>query len=205
MRAVNLLPDDRRGSRRASPLAALRRQPLLLLAIVVAIAVVAGLGFELRSASSTVNARQQALRDLSAQLAKLPKARPAASTPTAAQKASRAVVVSTVAAQRTTWDGFLSALSRVIPEDVWLLNLSASSASASTTTGTPSTSVPTAFTVSGYTYSQPSVARLMRRLRLVPWLDDISLTTSSKTSLNDHVVYQFTLGANVIPIPEVKS
>ena len=68
---------------------------------------------------------------------------------------------------------------------------------------TPST--PGAFTVTGYTYSQPSVARLMRRLRMVPWLDGVSLTTSSKTTLADHVVYQFTLGANVISTPEVRS
>ena len=66
----------------------------------------------------------------------------------------------------------------------------------------PSVSSPV-FTVSGYTYTQPSVARLMRRLRLVPWLSGVSLTTSSKTSLSDRVVYQFTLGANVIPLPEV--
>jgi Tfp pilus assembly protein PilN len=201
MRAVNLLPDDRRGSRHASPLAVLRRQPLLLLAIVVSIAVVAGLGFELRSATSTVSAHQQTLRDLETELAKLPKA-PQTSSQVTTQRASRGAVVTTVAAQRTTWDGFLSALSRVIPEDVWLLNLSASAAS---TSSVPGGSAPTAFTVSGYTYSQPSVARLMRRLRLVPWLNDISLSTSSKTSLNDHVVYQFTLGANVVSIPEVKS
>jgi Tfp pilus assembly protein PilN len=123
-----------------------------------------------------------------------------------------------VAAQRTTWDGFMNAFSRVVPEDIWLLDLTASAstpapAGSTPTTTTPATpatpstpaSAPTAFTVTGYTYSQPSVARLMRRLKLVPWLNDVSLTTSAKTLLNNHLVYQFTLGANVISFPEVGS
>jgi Tfp pilus assembly protein PilN len=205
MRAVNLLPEDRRGSRR-SPLGALRRQPLLLLAVVVAIAVLGGTLFAVRSTSSTVATRQQTLRELDAQLAKLPKP---ADTSAAATSASRLTVVTSVADGRTTWDGFLYAVSRVIPEDVWLLNLSAngtSSGTTSTPTTTPSlSSAPGSFTITGYTYSQPSVARLMRRLRLVPWLSGVNLTTSSKTSLANRVVFQFTVGANVVPLPEVKS
>jgi Tfp pilus assembly protein PilN len=204
MRAVNLLPEDRRGSRR-SPLGALRRQPLLLLAVVVAIAVLGGILFAVRSTSSTVATRQQTLRELDAQLAKLPKP---ADTSAAATSASRLTVVTSVADGRTTWDGFLYAVSRVIPEDVWLLNLSANGTSGGTTSTstTPSpSSAPGSFTITGYTYSQPSVARLMRRLRLVPWLSGVNLTTSSKTSLANRVVFQFTVGGNVVPLPEVKS
>jgi Tfp pilus assembly protein PilN len=108
-----------------------------------------------------------------------------------------------------------------MPEDVWLLSLDASGQSATapattpstpTTSGTPSSvattsgstvQAATSFTITGYTYTQPSVARLMRRLALVPWLQNVSLTTSSKTMLSNHPIYQFTLGANVITLPEV--
>ena len=200
MKAVNLLPADRRGSRRGSPIAIVRRQPLPFIAVAVSVVVVAGLGLEIRSAASTVSAHQQTLRELDAQLAALP-APPTA--PAVKTTADRANVVTTVAGQRTTWDGFLSSLSRVIPEDVWLISLSANATGGAAVPGT--TTAPTAFTITGFTYSQPSVARLMRRLRLVPWLNDVSLTSSSKTALNNHTVYQFTLGANVTPLPEVKS
>ncbi len=200
MRAVNLIPLDRRGTRSASALASLFRSPMLVLAIVVAIAVVAGVVVEARSAASTVTARQQTLRDLDAQVAKLPK-------PSSTGITSRLSIVTTVADQRTTWDGFLSAVSKVIPEDVWLLNLSASTSSGTTSAvpSAPAVTAPTDFTITGYTYTQPSVARLMRRLRLVPWLSNVSLTTSSKTNVGEHFLYQFTLGANVISLPEVGS
>lgn len=206
MRAVNLLPAEGRAGAGSSTLSGLRKHALPLLAVVVALGLAGGVVLQFRSASSTVSARQQTLRDLEAQLAKLPQ--PEASTSAAAQQqAQRVGVVKTVASGRTTWDGFLYAVSRVVPEDVWLLSLSASQTPTAATTpaATPTPSTPGAFTVTGYTYSQPSVARLMRRLRMVPWLDGVSLTTSSKTTLANHVVYQFTLGANVISTPEVRS
>jgi Tfp pilus assembly protein PilN len=198
MRAVNLIPADR-GRKRNASLPSVSLNPLLLLGVVVAVAAVAGVVVETRSANSTVSARQQALRDVEAQIAKVPK--PDVPRPGVT---SRLSVVTAVAPQRTSWDGFLSAVSRVIPEDVWLTTMSAASTSPAAVVPGPSTApVPNGFSLTGYTYSQPSVARLMRRLTLVPWLSDVSLTTSNKTTLNNHIVYQFTLGANVIPLPEV--
>ena len=120
--------------------------------------------------------------------------------------------MTSVAEHREPWDGFLSAVSLVMPEDVWLLSMNASGQSATATpapaaSSSPSSATPapasTAFTITGYTYTQPSVARLMRRLALVPWLNGVSLTTSTKTLLGNHQIYQFTLGANVITLPEV--
>jgi Tfp pilus assembly protein PilN len=58
-------------------------------------------------------------------------------------------------------------------------------------------------TFTGYTYSQPAVARMMRRLDLVPWLQDVTLVSSTKTAINNHKVFQFTLGANFNPLPQV--
>lgn len=214
MRAVNLLPHDRPGSRHASTpasrLALVVREPLLIVAVAATLVAAAGIVVVERSASSTIAARQATLRDLNAQIAKLPKTQPTTTRPQAGGVTQRLSDVRSVAQHRMPWDGFLSALSRVLPEDVWLLNLSAGSQStaAPVSSGSPvpsSASSPAGFTITGYTYSQPSVARLMRRLTLIPWLRDVSLTTSSKMALASHTVFQFTLGANVVSLPEVGS
>jgi len=211
MKAVNLLPSDHRGPRRPSPIEPLVKNPLLVLAIVFALAVVGGLALQLRSASSTVSSRQVTLRQLEDQFARLPKPQPGAVGAQQTQ-AARLTTVTSVAEHREPWDGFLSAVSLVMPEDVWLLSMNASGQSATTPapaaaagSSTPATPTPasTAFTITGYTYTQPSVARLMRRLALVPWLNGVSLTTSTKTLLGNHQIYQFTLGANVMTLPEV--
>jgi Tfp pilus assembly protein PilN len=198
MKAVNLIPADRGRARRPS-LPSLSINPLVVLSIVMAIAVGAGVVYEVRSANSTVSARQETLREVQIEIAKVPK--PDVPQPGVT---SRLSVVTAVAPQRTSWDGLLSAVSRVVPEDVWFATLSATAPTVAADPSTaPAPSTPAGFTVTGYTYSQPSVARLMRRLTLVPWLSDVSLTTSQKSNLSDHVVYQFTLGANVTPLPEV--
>jgi Tfp pilus assembly protein PilN len=199
MRAVNLIPADGGRARRKKSRPSFSVNPLVLLAVAAVVAVVAGLVMEIRSANSTVAARQQTLSDIQTQIAKVPK--PDVPLPGVT---SRLSVVSSLAPQRTSWDGFLSAISRVVPEDVWLVNLSAA-APATGSSAAPAPTTSTGFTVTGYTYSQPSVARLMRRLTLVPWLSNVSLTTSSKTTLSNHIVYQFTLGANVISLPEAGS
>src|SRR5690242_12858224 len=151
MRAVNLLPADRRGARRGSSFASLRRHALIVVAALLVVASIAGVALETRSATSKVSARQATLRTLDARVAKLPKpsTRPA---PSASSQASKLTVATSVAGQRTTWDGFLGAVSRVIPEDVWLLDLSASTtgttATASTTPAPVSSgAAPTGFTI----------------------------------------------------------
>ena len=208
MKAANLLPADRRGGvKRPSAGSLLTRAPLLTVAVLLAVLATAALGFVFHSASSSVTTRNATIRDLDAQLQKLA---PKPADPAAASGASRLAAVTAAAAARNSWDGFLWSLSRVMPEDVWLLNLSGSvptaSAATSTPTSTPSVaSAPSGFTLTGYTYSQPSVARLMRRLQLLPWLSDVSLVTSTKAALADHTVYQFTVGANLIKLPEVGS
>lgn len=201
MRAVNLLPAERRGSRRSSHTTFLTAEPLLTAAVGLAVIVVAALVLVGHSAGSQVAARQARVSQLDGQIAKLgQQQKPASQT---SSIATRQLTVSTVASQRTAWDTFLWSVSKVIPEDVWVFSMSAQQANSTSTTA--STSSPSGFTLTGYTYSQPSVARLMRRLALVPWLSGVSLVTSSKSELSNHTVYQFTVGANFVQLPEVRS
>jgi Tfp pilus assembly protein PilN len=207
MRAVNLIPQERRGARRRSSDRSTFREPLLPLSIAVAAVVAAGVGFAAHSASSTVAARNAAIRDLDGQLAKLAADRQQSSGSGTAS-ASQLSVVTGLVQQRPNWDGFLGTLSRVVPEDVWLLSLSAQepttgAAPSSTTTPAPAAGSTSSVTFTGYTYSQPSVARMMRRLDLVPWLQNVNLVSSTKTAIDNRKVFQFTLGANFNPLPQV--
>jgi Tfp pilus assembly protein PilN len=208
MKAANLLPVDRRRTRRSSAGLLLTRRPFLTAAVAVAIVAASVLGLMARSASSSVMSRGAAVTRLDAQLAKLaPK--PAEQPSDATSAAARLSAVTAATVSRQSWDGFLSSLSRVVPEDVWLLNLSGTLPAVATSTPPPAAAATVTaadgFTLTGYTYSQPSVARLMRRLSLLPWLDGVSLVTSTKAALGDHNVYQFTIGANLIKLPEVGS
>ncbi|HZO96729.1 MAG TPA: PilN domain-containing protein [Gaiellaceae bacterium] len=203
MRAVNLLPPDRRGGQKAASLSPFVRDPLLIGAVAFAVLVSALVGVLSHSASSSVAAKRDQIRRLDDRLAKLEPATPSAAT---AGLGSRLTAVTSIAGQRTTWDGFLGALSRVVPEDVWLLSLSAQAPApaAPAASGTAATSSsPSGMTVTGYTYSQPSVARMMRRLELVPWLQNVNLVTSTKTAIAEHTVYQFTVGASFVTPTEV--
>ncbi len=114
-------------------------------------------------------------------------------------------------ATRMSWDGFMTKLARVLPEDVWLVSMQAQETPPVTTTpgATDSTApatpapaaAPTGFTISGFTYSQASVARLMRRLSMLPWLSDVSLQSSNVTTVGAHSVFQFTIVGAVNSLP----
>lgn len=201
MKAANLLPADRRGgAKRPARTGFLTRQPLLVAAVVLALVAAVALGYLAHSARSDVSSRQAEVTSLDAQIAKLaPK--PAGDAAAAAQLSA----VTATAAARNSWDGFLWSLSRVVPEDVWLLNLSGTLPPPPVPGALPATPAPNGFTMTGYTYSQPSVARLMRRLQLLPWLNGVNLVTSTKSQIGNYTVYQFTVGANLLKLPEVGS
>ena len=204
MRAVNLIPPERRGAQRRSGSRSAFRQPLLPLSIALAAVAAAGVGLAAHSASSTVASRNAQVAQLDAQLAKLATQQQQTS---GGGSASQLSVVTTLMQQRASWDGFLGTLSRVVPENVWLLSLSAQEptvgAVPTPTTPASPTAATSSVTFTGYTYSQPAVARMMRRLDLVPWLQDVTLVSSTKTAISNHKVFQFTLGANFNPLPQV--
>jgi Tfp pilus assembly protein PilN len=110
-----------------------------------------------------------------------------------------------------------------LPSDVWLTDLTgaaplppipaaptATATSSSSTTTTPSTpapatptpavagsSSPGTFTISGYTYSQESVARLLARLAAVPSLSNVNLQSSVAQEMGAQTVYQFHINASI--------
>lgn len=212
MKAVNLLPADYKQVRQASFGSGLSKHPVALGGTAAAVVVAALLGVSYQSASKDATRNQNALDALQARIA-------AVSQPLNAADQSvreRVQELTTADASRVSWDGFMAKLARVLPEDVWLSTLSiqetapvtpstdpAAPAAPAPTTPVPGVA-PTGFTVTGFTYSQASVARLMRRLSMLPWLSDVSLQNSNVTTVGAHSVYQFTIvgGVNALPAKE---
>jgi len=231
MRAVNLLPADRTVTRGVSTAAAPRR-PLLIAAGALGVVTIAGLSTAIWSSNSSVSDKKKQLEALQTQISSLPAAG------TTAMTSARSQAITGIVSNRLQWDQFLTTLSKVTPEDVWLQNLTVQTAGAAatlaqkqaaaaaalaaaqaaiapptkTTTNpepppapvTTTAVTPNTFTVTGFTYSQPSVARLMRRLDIVPWLQDVSLVSSSKSQIGADTVFQFTVKATVTPTPAGK-
>lgn len=195
---------------------------------VVVLSATAALAVAVWTTNSNLSRKQHELNALQATIATLPSAT-ASNTEIAAPPRKTALVA--LAGARLPWDGFLDAFARVVPENVWLTTLQANSPGAgptvaadeaaaaaaaeaasgqTTTTSTTAqpvsaplvTSSPSTFTISGYTYSQPAVARLMRRLELIPWLANINLVSSSTSAIGNSTVVQFTVGANVVAASE---
>ena len=72
-------------------------------------------------------------------------------------------------------------------------------ATASEPTGSGVWSFLAGFTISGYTYSQDGVARLLSRLNVLPDLHNVQLQTSSLTKVGTQDIVQFTILADVAP------
>ena len=211
MRAVNLLPADRTVASGARDREPRSRKPLLIAcARARRIVTIAGLSTAVWSSNSSVSAKQKQLEALQTQIASIPTpgvppARPP--TPRRARRRSRAS--SATGSSGTSFlqtlskvmpeDVWLQSLQVTTAGAAATLaqqQAAAAAAAAAAARGAdrarptlappappPRTAdaVASTFTITGFTYSQPSVARLMRRLDIVPWLQDVSLVSSSKS------------------------
>jgi Tfp pilus assembly protein PilN len=193
MRPANLLPPDlRRSGRVAVP-------PEAFVAVGATVAVGAVLAVAYSGAHGTVTNREQQLAAVNAQIAAVPSAKPPVipvSPEVAAEKDARKAAVDSALSQRVSWDTVLRELSLVLPSDVWLNALSANAATTSTDPAAAPTSG-TSLTLTGFTYSQAGVARLLTRLALVPHLDNVQLQSASSSTVGSRDVVGFTIGAQV--------
>jgi Tfp pilus assembly protein PilN len=200
MRAVNLLPrDDGRGKRTKAQNAPVAVGLALALAVSVFVA-----AFFL-SSSAGVKDKEAALGRAKAELAVLPPL-PNAPTPIettlVGQQRDRLNALASALSRRVAWDRVLRELAIVLPEDVWLTNLAAKSPSspASSAPAAPTApgAAPTGFVLTGYTYSQSGVARLLSRLAVLPDLRNVQLQTSALSKVGEQQIVQFTILADVV-------
>jgi Tfp pilus assembly protein PilN len=139
-----------------------------------------------------VKRQQAALDQAQAELAATP---PPVAKPTTTNdqalvdaQSQRLTALSAALAGRLPWDRVLRELSSVLPGDVWLTSLTASSPQGSSGGG---------FNIKGETYSQESVARLLTRLSLVPDLANVELTSSQRNGGAHPPTVAFTIVATV--------
>lgn len=186
MRAVNLLPPDTRGASKSSAELATGTEakggagPFVVLGVLAAcVAGVAGIvttDNTIKQRSADLDAVAQQQQDLEAQVAKL---KPYADFDAMAK--ARVQTVRDLAGSRFDWEQALRDLSRAIPQDVTLRQLSGD---ISTSGGGQGSALRTAIsapaiTIQGCAPGQTQVARLMARLRDIDGVSRVSLASSS--------------------------
>jgi Tfp pilus assembly protein PilN len=207
VRAVNILPKYEK--RRVGPSIP---TPVAITVLAGLTLVTALLGLLFVSAHGTVKSRGLELAQKRAELAAIPV--PAQSQvqqqdALVADKTARVTALNAALSRRIAWDRVLREFALVLPDDVWLLNMSAqaptsAAASASDSSSTSSSSAPAlggqlGFNIEGYTYSHDAVARLLTRLSVIPDLEQVQLVTSERTKLGNRNVIHFRITANVRP------
>lgn len=201
MRAVNLLPreETRRktseGGRNAVPIIAAAGGLVVVLALAIAAAV----------ASSHVTSARTDLEQARAELARTPAhaSSSLARNRLLSARERRTLALASTLSRRVAWDRILRRLALVLPDDVWLTNLTGATptsttdaAAAAATPSTPETT-PTGLTLEGHSYSHAAVARLLSRLAVVPDLNNVQLQTSTAEELNGVRVVRFTIAADI--------
>ncbi len=209
MRAVNLLPV--KAPRARGPRSALKR--LATLAGVATVALVAvALVLSYTGAQASIRDRQVTLAGLNVQLAAAAPPRRQLSTAEqqlASEQAPRISALNAVLVNRVAWDRVLERLALVLPDDVWLTSLSAAHAAptapvaAGATTTAPAAAGSgscgsSGVCITGYTYSQASVARLLARLAVVPAFGNVQLVSSVLAKLGTRRVYEFTVNTSLM-------
>jgi len=203
MRAINLLPRDEK--RRAGPALPTPVAVTALVSLTVVTVLLCGLFL---SAHGNVSARQLELTQKDAELAAIPV--PAQSQlqqqdALVADKQARVAALNTALSRRIAWDRILREFALVLPDDVWLLSMSATAPTLATVAPNTTSASSTApalggqlgFNIEGHTYSHDAVARLLSRLSVIPDLERVQLVTSEETVLGTRTAIHFKIAANV--------
>ena len=203
MRAVNLLPDNRRPGRRSAEETQARLARATVAGSGALVVLISSLmALTAVQARSSVSDKKSTLADLHRELEGT---RASSSLAIAAkqQLQARLTAVSTAASGRIAWDGLLFDLGRVMPRDAWLSSLTAQSPQAAAASGAPVPAaatnevVPTAFLITGFARSESVVPLVLERLALVPALSDVGLESTQRVDVGKRKAVQFTIGANV--------
>jgi Tfp pilus assembly protein PilN len=207
MRAFNLMPGEHAREKKSAR-AGVPQIAVALLGVLV----FAGLAGGYLFTGAGVTAKQSELDDLRAQLAELevPADKPdqgAAAADAAAEGQARTTALATALASRIAWDRVLREVSVVLPDGVWLTQLSASTpaaapggAAAATPAAVNGSTSPNSLAAVGFATSQESVAILLARFEAIPELTSVQLQSSTRTEGETGSVYAFSILAAVDPL-----
>jgi Tfp pilus assembly protein PilN len=225
MQAVNLLPLEARPAGRwvalGTGLTPARVLPLGAAAAAAVALLIAGVYIHERS---LVNSKRSTLTERQTELVSL-QAKAQVVKDAQAQAAALTSAVQSIVGGRMIWDTTLGDLARVLPPGVFLTSLTASAPapapsapvvaapvvpsgstdSTSTTTTTTTTITPaapvapvaptTAFSISGVAPSHDTVALVLDRLSLLPWLSGINLVSTTRQATG---TAQFNISAVIV-------
>jgi len=205
MRAVNLLPrelaPERPSAKQALPFVGAAAVPH-----------VAGALLFIGYTSAHANVADQ-LGEVSALRLEVARAKPVAATKTVdtsalvSTRAQRRAALEDAVAKEVAWDRTLGDVARVLPAAVWLSDMTvvsptpADSAVPATPAAVPTTgptSGPAGFTINGYTYTMDDVALLLQRLQLLPTLSNVTLGSTSGSTIGLKDVVQFSITATMV-------
>jgi Tfp pilus assembly protein PilN len=206
MRAVNLLPRD------LTPERAPAKEVLPFLAA-GSVPIVAAMLVFIGYVRAQTDASEQLGRVTALQL-EIDRAKPVAVTKTidtsalVSSRAQRRAALADAISKEVPWDRTIGDIARVLPSTVWLSDMTvvsptpADSLVPTTPAPTPSTG-PTSgtagFTINGYTYTMDDVALLLQRLQLLPTLSNVTLNSTSGSTIGLKNVVQFSITASMVP------
>jgi Tfp pilus assembly protein PilN len=212
MRAVNLLPRQQVEQKRERP------NPVALVAGIGGAVVLLALVGGFLLANRSVDRQRQDLATAKAVLSATPAHHVSAQVQAFRSslldaREQRSLALASALGKRVAWDRVLRRMALVLPNDVWLTNVTGSvplSPSATATAGTAATpattptatptafpAAPTALTIVGSTYSQAGVARLLERLEVLPDLKNVQLQQSQASVVGTQRVINFTIVSDI--------
>ena len=118
------------------------------------------------------------------------------------KKQTQLSAVNTIYGQRIRWSRTFDDLSFVIPDDVWLVSINASTPAGTATPGgatgaSGGNAAGHDVEIEGYTYEMSSVAAFIIRLGLISSLKDVTLESAEKVSVAGRTVVNFKIGASL--------
>ncbi|HET8751375.1 MAG TPA: PilN domain-containing protein [Gaiellaceae bacterium] len=204
MRAVNLLPRQQIELKRE------RTNTVALGAGIGGAAVVLALVGGFLLANRSVDRQRQNLSTARAVLAATPAHHVSAEAQAfrssiLSQREQRSLALAAALGKRVAWDRILRRTALVLPDDVWLTNVTGSvpldpsvtSTATATTTSSAFPAASTALTLQGSTYSQAGVARLLERLEVLPDLRNVQLQQSQAGVIGNQRVINFTIVSDI--------
>jgi len=212
MRAVNLLPRQQVEQKRERP------NPVALVAGIGGAVVLLALVGGFLLANRSVDRQRQDLATAKAVLSATPAHHVSAQVQAFRSsllnaREQRSLALAAALGKRVAWDRVLRRMALVLPNDVWLTNVTGSVPLSPSATATPATSAtptttptatptafpaaPTALTIVGTTYSQAGVARLLERLEVLPDLKNVQLQQSQAAVVGTQRVINFTIVSDI--------
>jgi Tfp pilus assembly protein PilN len=205
VRAVNLLPreiaPERPSYTQMLPFVGAAAVPLIATMLI-------SVGYVRAKADATTQAGQVAAVQL-----EVARVTPATTTKTVdtsalvSSRAQRRAALADALGKEVAWDRALADVARVLPSSVWLKDMTVVSPTPADslvpTTTTPSATTgsstgATGFTIDGYTYTMDDVALLLQRLQLLPTLTNVTLTSTSGSTIGTKDVVQFSITASMV-------